>query len=244
MISEPTYCTIDDVAYALDVPSQLDPTGTLMFTETSHPNAEQVTKMILANEDIIDRRLRRSWRENRVENYVATIRDYWGDINGWRFDYYAKGGYYVQLRKDVLPWDPEKGDKLEIRMYNNQWYDISNQYNQNGFGITVGQMGFWFDYPMGKLYIRTRQFQPRDNAIRISYRYGLEDGGDVPYGIQRLCSLLTANQVLNMQAFNIKVGAGADISGVREQIAKNWQDEMNQIWSSFQRSGSVHSMLR
>lgn len=244
MTIEPTYCTAEDVAHTLDVPSPTDPTGTLYFTATSHPSLEQVNKMILSNEDMIDRRLRRSWRTNAVVDYVATIRDYWGDINGWRFDYYLKGGYYVQLRKDILPWDPEKGDKLEVRMYNNMWYDISDQINQDGFGITAGQIGFWFDYPQGKLYMRTRQWQPRDNALRISYRYGQEEGGEVPYGIQRLCALKTASDVLNMQAFNIKVGAGADISGVRDQLARQWQDEMNQLYSAFQRSGSVHSALR
>lgn len=244
MASEPIYCTVEDVAHTLDVPSPLDPTGTLMFTPTSHPTDQQVEKMIMANEDVIDRRLRRSWREHTVKDYVATIRDYWGDLNGWRFDYYANGGYFIQLRKDILPWDPEQGDKLEVRMYSNQWMDITDQINQDGFGITAGRVGFWFDYPMGKLYLRTRQWQPRTNALRISYRYGLEDGGDVPPGINRLCALMTAMNVLNMQAFNIKVGAGADISGVRDSIARNWQEEMNQLWSSFQRSGSVHSAYR
>lgn len=244
MESEPIYCTVEDVANTLDVPSPQDPTGTLMFTESTHPSYEQVEKMIRSNEDVIDRRLRRSWRENQKKDYVVTIKEYWGDLNGWRFDYYAQGGYYVQLRKDILPWDPEKGDKLEMRMYNNMWYDISDQINQDGFGITSGQIGFWFDYPMGKLYLRTRQWQPKANAVRITYRYGQEDGGEVPYGIQRLCALMTALNVLNMQAFNIKVGAGADISGVRDSIARNWQDEMNQLWSSFQRSGSIVSALR
>ena len=42
MASEPIYCTVEDVAHTLDVPSPLDPTGTLMFTPTSHPTDQQV----------------------------------------------------------------------------------------------------------------------------------------------------------------------------------------------------------
>ena len=197
--------------------------------------------MIRSNEDIIDRRTRRSWRENQESNKIFTISSYWRDLNGWRSEYYAEGGDFVQLRKDVRQWDTTKGDRLEVRTRMNQWTDISmspyGEPDKDNISWNV-----WFDYPLGKLYIKTRFFQQRYNALRITYRYGSEE--EVPAAISRLCCLMTASQVINMQVFNIKVGMGGDISGVKDATLRMWQDEMNQIWSSFQRSGSVHSMLR
>lgn len=93
-----------------------------------------------------------------------------------------------------------------------------------------------------KLYVWTRLYQTRANSLRISYRYGSTEA--VPAAINRLCCLLTATQILNMQFYNIKVGAGGDIDSVRGSMLNGWQNEMNSIWSSYQRSGSVHSLLR
>ena len=208
--------------------------------------------MIKSNEDIIDRRIRRSWRENQVKDYLCTINDYWHDINGWRSDYYAEGGSFVQLHKDIRSWDPSKGDKIEIRTRQNQWMNISYSENSNEMdplGDGTGevdtkkdQYSFWFDYPMGKVYIRLRLYQQRYNSFRITYRYGSND--PVPYAINRLCSLMTASQIMNMQAYNVKLGAGGNIAGIKDQMLKSWQEEMNTIWSSWQRCGTVKSMYR
>lgn len=248
--TEPQYCTPEDVADTMDLPDPIDPMGSFSFSDVSHPSIRQVTKMILAAEDEVDRRTRRTWRENRVVDQQRTINSYWHDINGWRSDYYAEGGDFIQLRKDILPWDPVPveygghGDKLEIRKRNGAWVDISETVG-NEVAIGDAESGInkvYFDYPMGKLYIRTRYFQQRYNALRITYRYGSTE--PVPAGINRLTSLIVASQVINMQAFNIKVGTGSDISGVRDQMLANWNDEIGRLFSSFQRSGSVHSALR
>lgn len=243
---EVTYCTPEDVAETLDLPDPNDSMGYLTFNDMSHPSIRQVERMILSNENIIDRRLRRSWKENQVKDHLTTINTYWRDINGWRSDYYAEGGDFIQLKKDIRTWDPTKGDKLEVRTRLNQWLDITNTViDGNGEGGTDQDgvaWNVWFDYPMGKLYIKTRFFQQRYNALRITYRYGSDE--DVPASINRLCCLLTASQVLNMQFFNIKVGMGGDITGVKDAALRTWQEEMNSIWTSWQRSGSVHSMLR
>lgn len=238
---ETTYCTPEEVAETLDLPDPNDSAGYLTFNDVTHPSYRQVCRMIRANENVIDHRLRRSWKENQVKGYTTTINTYWHDLNGWRSDYYSEGGDYVQLRKDMREWDVDKGDRLEVRTRMNQWTDIS----MTPYGEPDGDKmswNVWFDYPLGKLYIKTRFFQQRYNALRITYRYGSQD--DVPPAINRLCCLLTASQILNMQFYNIKVGMGGDITGVKDAALRMWQDEMNSIWSSYQRSGSVHSMLR
>lgn len=252
-----TYCTPEDVADTLDMPDPNNPMGIFAFSDVSHPSYDQVCKMIRANEDIIDRRLRRSWRENQVKNYICDIENYQWDEGGYRAAYYMNGGDYIQLRKDIRRWDPSKGDKLEIRSRQNTWIDISN-YPVDGEEPTEGNttsLGdtwrVWFDYSAGKMYIRTRWFQQRFNGVRISYRYGTnsedptaDDYEPMPDGIARLCCLMTATQVLNMSMFYIKLGSGGDINGVRDALLYNWQEEMGTIWSAFQRSGTVHSMYR
>lgn len=246
-----TYCTPDDVAETLDLPNPNDPYGIFYFDDTSHPSRDRVVKMIKSNEDIIDRRIRKSWRVNRVKDKIFSINNYWGDINGWRREYYQQGGEYVQLRKNVLEWDPSQGDKMEYRLRSLEWIDISNNKIKEGEDagrsysvLNIGQptARFWFDYDYGKLYIRTFLFQSRANSIRISYRYGSDE--EVPAAINRLCCLMTASQIINMQVFNTKVGAGGSISGVKDELLRGWQEEMNQIWTSYQRIGSVHSLLR
>lgn len=234
-----TYCTPEEVAETLDLPVDYDYDGHYVFDDMSHPKRSQVIRMILSNEDYIDKILKRSWREHRVENYLASLSNYWHDINSWRIEHYLQGGDYIQLRKDIRQWDPSKGDKLEMRTLMNHWVDLTDVVSTNG---ETGRNRIWFDYPHGKMYMYTRWWTQKYNSIRITYRYGSEE--PVPYAINRMCCLLTASQILNMQAFNIKVGTGGDISGIRESMLRAWQDEINSIKSAWQRSGSVHSMLR
>ena len=330
-----TYCTPEDVADTLDLPDPNDAMGMLKFTDLSHPTYKQVTRMIAANEDIIDRRLRRSWRENIVRDKLNTINTYWHDINGRRSDYFMEGGNFVQLRKDMREWNPfpvqtyqmdgsghaimheaftpngdpiyvpkieggegmgifswvpalnaegnrmydpsgvpmyvnveeimggtegegvmramtptveatlYEGDRIYIRStIHNMWRNASYVPSPPGdaYGDNMN-MNIWFDYPYGKLYIRMPAYhQYKYNALKITYRYGSEE--EVPYAIRRLCSLLTATQILSMQYYNVKVAVGGDLSNVKNDTISMWQTEMNSIWSSFQRSGSVHSMLR
>lgn len=241
----PTYCTPDDVAETMDLPDPNDQLGTFTFTDTTHPSYRQVCRMICANEDIIDRRIRRSWRENRVKDELVSISTYQWDENSWRTAYYSNGGNFIQLRKNIRPWDPSKGDRLEVRFRNNAWRDATDavENDQDCDRKDRREMvTYWFDYPYGKLYIRTRVFQQRYNAIRISYRYGSDE--PVPAAINRLACLLTAMQIITMQAFNIKVGLGGDLSNTRDVMIANWQNEADTIYSSFQRSGSVHSLYR
>lgn len=110
----------------------------------------------------------------------------------------------------------------------------------NGHGAPAIPIGFWLDYDFGKLYLYTKPYQSSYNSVCISYRYG--DLSGVPWDIKRLCCLMTAIQVINMQVFNVKVGLGGDLSGVRNSLISNWQDEINQIYSSHQRMGSVRGL--
>ena len=249
------YTTPELVAETLDLPDPTNPDDTYKFSNISHPTYNQVCRMIASCEDQIDRRLRRSWRPNIVWNYMTSIPRYKNDENSWRSDYFQNGGYTVPLHRDILRWNPDPvyeaghegeenhiiypGDKLELRTYNGTWMDISHMERD---AMAFNSQSFSFDYSGGKLFLRTYFLQPMYNALRITYRYGSEDG-EVPQGIQRLCSLMAAEQVLNSQFWVIKVGNGGDIGSIKNAMLRVWDDEINALISSYQRSGRVYTMI-
>lgn len=234
-----TYTDPDIVADMMDFPDPHDPTATMRFTNESHPSYNAIVRMIRSNEDIIDRRLKRSWRVNYVKDHVCDIPVWQHDESHtfFRPDYYKYGGNVVQLNRDILPWDPTEGDKLEIRQFPNHWVDISTMETNGGIMANT----FSFDYDGGKLILRSPFFTMKGLGLRISYRYGSTD--PVPDAITRLCTLMTASQLLTQSFWIVKVGMGGDISGIKEQMLREWKEEMNTIWSSFQRSGSVYSLI-
>lgn len=254
-VPTPYYTTPELVADTMDLPDPNNPMDVYKFSNISHPSYDQVCRMICANEDQIDRRLKQSWRPCYVKNQVLDIPRYQHDENSWRSDYFLYGGYTIPLQRNILPWHPDPiyeegyegdpdhikypGDKLELRTYSGLWNDVSRNLNDNA----LGSQNFSFDYNGGRLMLRTHFRQPRYDAIRISYRYGAEEGTEPPQGIQRLCCLMTAMQILNSQFWTVKVGTGKDINAVRQSMMAGWQDEMNALWSSYQRPGRVYSML-
>jgi hypothetical protein len=212
------------------------------FSDHSVPTETQVIKMILSNEDRIDRRIRTSWRENFVKDRLMNIPRYQWDENAWRSAYYVHGGNFVQLHKNVLPWDPDKGDKLELRLMSKKWIDITDAVASEGVEEDPKSTWAWFDYPKGRLFVRTGLRTPSVNALRISYRHGLDE--PVPYAISRACALMTAMGVLDSQMFNVKLGMGGDISGIKREIRQAYQEEINDIFTSYQTSGAVVSMIQ
>ena len=70
---------------------------------------------------------------------------------------------------------------------------------------------FDFDYEGGILILRLYFMNPRYSAVRISYRYGQEPDPEtgeytIPTEVERLCTLMTAVQILTTQFWAIKVG--------------------------------------
>ena len=233
------YCSPDDVSQAMDLPDPSNGFGTLMFDDSSHPSYEQVERMIRANSEIIDRRLMRSWRENRVVNRIVSIDVYEKDENTWRRDFYLRGGNTIQLERDLRAFDAAKGDKIEFRTFMGQWRDMTDLPTSDSDSADCTPR-FWADSEAGRLKIRSNLFQPRYDALRLTYRWGSEE--PAPEAIRRLCTLMTMVQILQTQPFFIKVGQGGDLGNVRQDMVRSWQEEANQIWGSYQRASSVVSM--
>lgn len=123
-------------------------------------------------------------------------------------------------------------------------YPLDSDYGEDPPSMLKGGYGnlFWFDEPGGRLFLKYRYLSPRFNAICITYRYGSTE--PVPFAIRRATNLMAAIDILTMDFYMVKVGMGGDISGLRDQAMSRWQDEINRILSSWQRSGSVHSLYR
>lgn len=107
-----TYATPETVAQTMGLSDPINPMSLLTFSDSSNPSWDFVNDLILAAEDELDRRLHRTYRENRVKDYITTISSYQWDENGYRAAYFQSGGYEITLRKDLLPWDPSKGDRI------------------------------------------------------------------------------------------------------------------------------------
>lgn len=255
-LPEPTYCTPDDVADVLGLPDPNDPLGQFRFSDVSVPSYSYVCKLILGVEDELDRRLGQAWRENRVVDHVTSIKTYEGDRNGWRMEMYRNGGEYIQLHKDALPLDPTKGDRLWFRTLWNAWVDVTDIASSSpdaedykDLPASFKLFRWWMDPEGGRLFLRSNPIlTPHVNAVRITYRWGQEkdENGEnhVPYGINRLASLMVAKKIVVMDVYAVKVGSGGDISGTRQALLREWDAEIGNLMSSYQRSGSVHSLLR
>lgn len=262
-----SYATPELVAELMDLPDPKDPDSTLMFSNVSHPTRNQVIRWLNTNADIIDRTVKRSWRVNYEFGKTYDIGTYWQDEDSlWRDEYYKAGGNVIQLRRDVCPWDPNPiyveghegdptymiypGDKLEVRMFQGGWKDISG--GENDMYLTVDT--FSIDYTAGRLLIRSMWggYTPKYDSVRITYRYGrippVGAGeymvqGQVPDAISTMCALMTAKDILNTQFWVIKVGMGGDIAGIKESMIRNFDAKIAEIRASYQRLGPVHSMI-
>lgn len=242
---ETHYCTPDDVARVIRFPDNSENRlGVGRFDETTVPSYEDVCEIILSNEEQIDRYTNRSWRVNRVKDELVSIGKYQFDaITTGRPDFWARGGNYITLNRDILPWDPQQGDKLEIRYLNNGWVDISQHYDPNPQFTREKFSGgnFWIDYEGGTLFLYNHIMQSSINGARISYRYGKE--GKVPSDIKRACCLMTADALIQQDPFLIAVGSGGDIAGVKKSLNESYWNEINRILAANRRAGAVISML-
>lgn len=241
----PEYCDPTMVAEALALPDVNDPMGLLRFTDVSVPSYRYVEHLIMSSEDVIDRRLQRSWRTNRVVNFITTARDYFADRNSvYRAEYWSHGGNMVQLHKEMRPIDPLEGDRVEIRTRDGGWRDVTQYDDLDGhMDPYTGAPGrsWWCDCEAGRLFIRMNRFAVRNSSVRVTYRWGSEE--PVPEAIKRLCCLMVARRIVVSGYYDVKVGLGGDIAGIKEQLLREWDLEINEIMSSYQRAGSVYSLM-
>ena len=240
---ECSYCTPMDVVKAIRMVDYYSQDGELIQpSDSSLPDWDELCFRITVAERYIDRYTGRTWRENRVKNEIHDINTYWHDENARRIEYWLQGGYFVQLERNLLPFDPYKGDKVEIRNLSNQWVDISTGYQSPDGSRVVSDLDhpeykdgeyptytgrFWFDCPSGKLYLQSNYLQPKQHAIRVTYRYG--DTEEVPADIKRACALKVGLTMLQEDLYMTKIGQGGDLGSSKSDLQRAMQEQINEI---------------
>lgn len=242
----PCYADPDLVAETIGGLDPSDPMSVFRFSDMSSPSYRFVEHLIMSSEDEIDRRLQRSWRVNRVTNHITTARDYYADRNSvYRAEYWAHGGNMVKLHRDALPIDPLMGDRIEIRTRDGGWRDITGEPDPTAppdpYTGAPGK-AWWLDPESGRLFVRMSRFVVRDSSVRVTYRWGSEE--PVPEAIKRACCLMTAYEIVANNYYDVKVGLGGDVAGAKKLLLDSWEKTIGRILSSYQRPGSVHSLLR
>lgn len=261
------YATPELVAEIMDLPDPKDPKSTLQFTNVSHPSRNAVIRFLNSDADLIDRTVKRSWRINYEFEKIYDIGTYWQDEDSlWRDEYYKAGGNVIQLRRDVCPWDPNPiyveghegdpaymiypGDKIEVRLFQGGWKDISKGENDMYLAVDT----FSIDYNAGRLLIRSMWggYTPKYDSVRITYRYGrvppagageYEVQGQVPDAIVMMNAYMAAKDIVSQQFWVIKVGMGGDIAGIKESMIRFYDSKIAEFRTAYQRLGPVHSMI-
>ena len=241
-----SYCDPEDVIRAIRMVDYYDINGGLVQpSDASLPDYDELCRRIVSAENYIDRMTNRSWKEHKVTTGVMDVSTYWHDINGRRADYWTRGGYYVQLHKNLRPFDASKGDRILMRTVGDTWQDISPQYIGGSDGLVhsleeaeksdeppynqhkLDIARVWFDYKSGRVYLRRGWFTPTKNAVRITYRWGNTDE-EVPMEIKRATALKVGLTLFNEDLYTTKLGGGGDLGSARNDMKRGMQDEINE----------------
>ncbi len=198
---EPSYCSIGDVADYLRID----------INANTNPNTRMVKKIILRNEDEIDRRTGHSWRETQYR--AETI-----DLN-YIYDAGRGMGIFVKHRM-LKPFDTTKGDKLEI------WDGLKYvPYSiPNGAVVTM-------EPTMGIFYFRGFIFTLlRKHRFRITYRYGGEQEGiTIPRDIETACLLMTGIDILSTDFQYSQLEYGGEGNVNKLQVMEMWKKRVDRI---------------
>lgn len=224
-----TYCTPKDVMRRLRFVAYSDEFDQEIH-EPSDADLTTYDEMIFLIEDAensIDALVGVTWKPKRIVKHIMTVNEYWHDINGIRMEYWQNGGYWVQLNPDICEWDPNLGDKVEIRTPGNQWVDITRMTVADPEDPDGTNNRFWFDYERGILFLRTPYYSMKNNAIRITYRYGRQE--PVPADISMATSLKVAIHLLNSEMYDTRIGQGGDLGSQKQNYVKYMNDKINEI---------------
>jgi len=179
-----TYCETDDVRRVLQ--------KSVDFSGNTKPSLEDVKKFILAAENKINGKTQRSWKE------VSVSEEYY-DIPYITF---RRGvGVPVFLKKRFIKtMSTGSGDKIEL-WDGTAWIDYVTE-------RTEGRADdFWLNYKQGKLFLMQRYFGFREQAIRMTYRYGETT---VPEEVKEACAMYAAAVILTSDPQTIVVADPGD----------------------------------
>ena len=223
------YCTPQDV---IDLLMVRDPCTQKVITlsDNSFPTYDWVQKRILVASDGLDASLQDTWGVIQHKDYIMDRGDLWWFTNTFRWNVpYFRGGWQTQLINPILPWDPTKGDKLEMRTSQNQFIDITDEIDKS----------FWFDYEGGQFFW-LRPTINDVNSFRITYRYGRDT--TPPYDIQDACMKKVAIEIMQTDWYRARLGGGGDLSSKQETI-RAWKEDIDRTIAKHFNCGTAQSLL-
>ncbi len=201
-IATTSYCSVGDVADYLRID----------INANTNPNTRMIEKIILRNEDEIDRRTGHTWREVQFANETL-------DLN---FLYNAGRGMGLFLsHRMAKPFDQSKGDKIEL------WDGIryTDYAVPPSAAVTI-------EPTMGIVYFRGFIFTLlRKHRFRITYRYGGEQEGTspVPRDIEKACLLMSTIDVLSTDFKFSQLAYGGEGNVNKGTIMDRWQMQIDRI---------------
>lgn len=230
MLHTTAYATPDDVAELLGMidPITFEP---MTFTNETYHTYDWIQKRLLVASDDFDARTHDTWRINQVKDHIFNRGTLWHlDNMAFYGTPYMNGGWSSQLIGPIINWDPEQGDKLEYRTFNNTWTDITDMVNKT----------FWFDYE-GGVFFNNYNAIPVENAFRITYRYGRDT--TPPYDIQDAVCKTVAIYVIQSDWYRTRIGGGGDLQS-RSETIRQWNEDIRQTIYAHLNCGEAVSILQ
>jgi len=153
-----------------------------LFAGSTLPTDDDVAEAIAEAQDTVDHRTQHAWRNKIVTNEFYSF----PRVNHY-YRYHYTDGLPVYLRhRRIKTFDTDSGDKIEI------WN--GKEYIDWVADKTEGRAeDYWLDSERGVLYVRKWHPFWRENAIRLTYRYGETA---VPKDIQQATAMLAAIQFI------------------------------------------------
>lgn len=222
----PHYCQPQEVMDFLGVRN--NDGSVFEISNSSSPSYDTVAQIICQAENAIEQATRTSWTLRRAKNEIRNIASM--SIQGTGVSPYLgvfqptgaistansffRGRWCQLIHTNVKDIDADKGDKLEIRMFGDNWRDIT------------GTGAYWMDNAKGALYIR-QWFVQKDASVRITYRYGNEE---VPEDMRRAAILFTAKHILTTsQLYRFLFPENPESENRWAQTAINFQYEYDKL---------------
>lgn len=200
------YCTVGDVGDFL----RMD------FDGNSKPSKKGVEKIIRRKTEYIDYVTKHSW--------LPEGRQY-TEINNLNYNYtYTRGMPIFLKHRNILDYDPTKGDKIEA-WSGTAWLETANNFN--------------FVNERGTLYLKGFLYSiARMERIRVTYRYGGEnetftdaEGNKttIPPDIEDACVLLTAVDILSTDFTYSTIPYGGEGQIDKSAIMRMWTTQAMDI---------------
>ena len=219
----PHYCQPQEVVDFLGLRN--NDGSPFLISNSTTPSYDVVADLICQAEEAIEQATRTSWTVKRASEELrntGSVGCLSGSFGGAYMGLYQTStvgglannffrGIWCQLiHKDIKDIDGKKGDKLEIRVFGDQWRDITDS------GM------YWIDADKGGIYLRT-PFMQKDVSVRATYRYGRDE---VPEDMRRAAILFTCKHILQTgQLFRFMFPDTPESEDRWQKVALNFEYE-------------------